>query len=153
MLTVDISRRCESTADPDNALLVRWAQAGWQEPTRAAEVALVIIDQDAMQAFNAKYRDKDKPTNVLSFPAGFENEEGVLNLGDILLCAPVIERESQEQHKRNTDHWAHMTIHGMLHLQGYDHEHREEAETMENLEVEILNQLGIANPYHANQTQ
>ena len=147
MLTVDIERHCDSGSEPGNDELERWARASWQQSESAAEVALVIIDQETMVDFNTRYRNRNKATNVLSFPAGYRNEDGVLNLGDVLLCAPVIGHESREQNKRSCDHWAHMTVHGMLHLQGYDHVEHRDAEVMENLEVNILDQLGVADPY------
>ena len=99
---------------------------------------------------NKEYRGKDKPTNVLSFPfddmAGLPEEETRL-LGDLVICAPVVRKEAKKQDKRPKDHWAHMVVHGTLHLLGYDHIEEAEASEMEALEARILEQFGIKNPY------
>lgn len=111
------------------------------------EVTIRIVEPDESQALNANYRGKDKPTNVLSFP--FEQPPG-LNLpllGDLVVCQAVVTGEACEQHKPVKAHWAHMLIHGTLHLLGYDHINDDEAQQMERLEVHILNSLGIDDPY------
>ena len=111
------------------------------------ELSIQVIDETAMQTLNHQFRDKNKPTNVLSFP--YEPMPGVTLdlLGDIALCAPVIQQEAAEQGKSLMDHWAHMLVHGMLHLRGFDHIEDEEAEVMEALEIELLAKHGIQNPY------
>lgn len=108
-----------------------------------AEIALRIVDQDEGQALNRDYRGKDYATNVLTFCLA---DEPVL-MGDIVLCAPVVASEAASQHKPLLAHYAHLTVHGVLHLQGYDHETEEEAELMEALETEIITKLGYADPY------
>lgn len=114
---------------------------------RAAEVAIVIVDADEGRDFNQRFRHRDYATNVLSFP--YERLPGDRSglLGDLVVCAPVVAREAREQGKRARDHYAHMTIHGVLHLLGHDHENDADAQRMEALETRILAGLGIADPY------
>ena len=111
------------------------------------ELTIRLVDTVESQQLNHQYRDKDKPTNVLSFP--FEVPEGIeLDLlGDIVICADIVEQEASEQHKALEQHWAHMVIHGCLHLLGYDHISDNEALTMEAIEIKLLAQLGYNNPY------
>lgn len=114
---------------------------------RHAELAIRLVDADEGRALNRDYRHKDYPTNVLSFPADLPPELKLPLLGDLAICAPVVLREAMEQAKRPRDHWAHMTVHGVLHLLGYDHIKNREAQAMEALETRILAGLGIADPY------
>lgn len=116
-------------------------------PDITVEVSLRFVDDETIRELNRDYRGKDKPTNVLSFP--FEAPPGVPTtlLGDLVICAPVVAAEAAEQGKPLTAHWAHMVVHGVLHLLGYDHIDDADAEIMEGLEVEILAGLGVPNPY------
>lgn len=118
---------------------------------RDFEVSIVLANDDLVQVLNKEYRNKDKPTNVLTFASLDAEEplpeEGVLNLGDVILSYQTIERESQEQGKFLLDHVKHLSVHGVLHLLGYDHQSDDEATDMETLEIRILEKLGVQNPY------
>ena len=118
-----------------------------KDGSQDAEVVIRIVDEAEMIQFNEHYRDKKGSTNILSFP--FEAPEGVDNylLGDMLVCAPVVEKEAQQQKKELDHHWAHMIVHGVLHLLGYDHVDDQDAEEMEELEIKILKKIKIKNPY------
>ena len=132
---------------PTEAQLITWLNAVVKRFQDSAEVTIRIVDNEESQQLNNDYRGKDKPTNVLSFP--FEVPEGIeLDLlGDLIICKQVVELETQEQQKPLTAHWAHMVIHGTLHLLGYDHIIDEEAEEMEGLETEIMLELEFEDPY------
>ena len=123
-----------------------WAQASYQGSENVI-VSFQIVSSDEMQSLNKNYRGKDKPTNVLSFPMEVPVEVGIDILGDLALCHEVIKSEAKEQGKSAEAHWAHMVVHGMLHLQGYDHIEDDEANVMEAKEIEIMNGLGFENPY------
>jgi len=119
---------------------------------RSAQVNLLIVDANAGRRFNRQYRHKDYATNVLSFPwepapGAAQRSKSARLLGDLVICAPVVAREAAEQGKRPREHWAHLTIHGVLHLLGHDHDAPAEARRMETLEIRILAGLGIRNPY------
>lgn len=150
-LAVDIQIASEQSGLPDVESLTRWANQGWQGEDES-EVTLRIVDDDESATLNGQYRQKDRPTNVLSFP--FEQPEGITVplAGDLVVCAGVVAREATEQGKTLDAHWAHMVIHGMLHLQGYDHIDDRDAEIMETLEIRLLAELGFSNPYLAEDT-
>lgn len=126
-----------------------WAAAALKgaKYRKAAELAIRLVDTTEGRALNRDYRGKDYATNVLSFPADMPPELKLPQLGDLAICAPVVLKEAAEQGKLPRDHWAHMTIHGVLHLLGYDHLEDREAAAMEALETRILAGLGIADPY------
>ncbi len=136
-----------TTAIPAEAVLRDWVAAALAGRRETAEVTLRIVDEAESAELNETYRHKRGPTNVLSFP--FEAPPGVTLplLGDLVICAPVVAREAQEQGKPAEAHWAHMVVHGCLHLLGYDHLDEEEATVMETLEIEILGALGYPDPY------
>jgi len=112
-----------------------------------AEICIRIVGAAASRRLNAGYRGNDKPTNVLSFPAAPIERELDGSLGDLVICAPVVAAEAREQRKARAEHWAHMVVHGVLHLHGYDHETARQARVMEGLEVEILRGFGYQDPY------
>lgn len=136
-------------ASKDLALWVNRAVAAVGGPLDG-EVSVRVVDLNEMQQLNGEFRDQDKPTNVLSFPAGDIDGLPVdadLPLGDIVVCAAVVSDEARQQGKNLDDHWAHMMVHGTLHLLGFDHENDADADAMEGLEIQILTAHGIANPY------
>ncbi len=112
-----------------------------------AEVTIRLVDEKESQQLNSEYRGMDKPTNVLSFPFEAPPEIEIDLLGDLIICKQVVEKEAQEQNKPLSAHWAHMVVHGALHLLGYDHIDDEEAEEMESLETEIMQNMGFDDPY------
>jgi probable rRNA maturation factor len=132
---------------PDEARFEAWVNQVLAGRLDEAQLTIRITDEAEMRELNATYRGKDKPTNVLSFP--FEAPPGLALplLGDIIICAQVVADEAAEQDKPLEAHWAHMVIHGTLHLLGYDHIEEDEAVAMEGLEIELLAGLGYANPY------
>jgi probable rRNA maturation factor len=148
-MSVTLDVQYEVEAGPDEDDIRRWIEAVLAAEAETAEVELTvrIVDEAEIAELNARYRHKTGPTNILSFP--FEAPPGVeLNLlGDLVIAAPVVQREAQEQGKSETAHWAHMIVHGMLHLLGYDHSKPAEAEDMEAREINILHELGFSNPY------
>lgn len=144
---LDIQIASTSSQLPAATSLQLWVQTALASFNTPFELVLRVVDIAEMSELNAQYRHKSGPTNILSFP--FEAPEGIdsNHLGDLVVCAPVVEREATEQGKALLDHWAHITIHGVLHLLGYDHIDDSEAEEMENLEITLLHQLQINNPY------
>jgi len=139
-LSLSIQIAAKSTQLPTRAQLRRWAQAALASD---GAVTLRIVDEFEGRALNYQFRRKDYATNVLTFV--YQSEPTIE--GDIALCAPVIAAEAAAQRKSDEAHWAHLVVHGMLHLQGYDHELPTDAELMETLETEIVIQLGYADPY------
>lgn len=131
---------------PDTATVQHWAEQAClcEDPV---VTSVQIVSNDEMRELNNTWRGKDRPTNVLSFPMQSPEEVDLKILGDLALCAPVIKAEAWQQHKPLQAHWAHMVVHGMLHLQGYDHIDEQQADEMEALEIRILDQLGFDNPY------
>lgn len=153
-LVVEIQNPEVFQSIPAESLIKQWACATWLDENEASVVIRIVGTEEGLE-LNQTYRHKDYPTNVLSFPykpSEFELEfleaEELGHLGDLVICLPVVEREAAEQGKAVQDHWAHLIVHGLLHLQGFDHEESEvEADMMEAREIEILRQLGIPNPY------
>lgn len=127
--------------------VVSWMESLASEIEEASELVIRVVDANESQKLNKTFRDKDYPTNVLSFPADIQLPEGPTILGDIAICLPVVKREADEQSKRFDQHFAHMVVHGCLHLMGYDHEDEDDADQMEAKEIGILENLGYPNPY------
>ncbi|MFK3649354.1 rRNA maturation RNase YbeY [Lysobacter enzymogenes] len=136
---------------PAAASFRKWVAAALKGRIREADLAIRLVDSKEGRSLNRHYRGRDYATNVLSFPAdlpeGLPKGVKLPLLGDLVLCAPVVAREAREQKKVLNDHYAHLTVHGVLHLLGWDHEDEREAECMEQLEREILATLGIEDPY------
>lgn len=133
---------------PNSAAFQQWAEAALATRDALSELTIRVVDEAEMTLLNHRYRHKSGPTNVLSFP--FEAPLPQLDtglLGDVVLCAPVVEREAALAHKNVEAHWAHLVVHGVLHLQGHDHQQAEQAAEMERLEARILMALGYSNPY------
>lgn len=158
---IHVQRRVPATGIPAPAVLRQWARAaiasecaaaGTDEPSRErlgelpGELTIRIVDESESAALNERFRHKAYPTNVLSFPYDAEALDEPI-LGDLVICAPVVSREAAEQHKDARAHWAHLVVHGVLHLLGYDHENDADAEHMEARERAILATLGFPDPY------
>ncbi|HGG6603103.1 TPA: rRNA maturation RNase YbeY [Salmonella enterica subsp. enterica serovar Warragul] len=147
---LDLQLACENHAGlPDEAQFQRWLDGVIPQFQEEAEVTIRLVDEAESHDLNLTYRGKDKPTNVLSFP--FEAPPGIEMplLGDLIICRQVVQQEAQEQSKPLEAHWAHMVVHGSLHLLGYDHIDDDEAEEMESLETEIMLTMGYEDPYIA----
>ncbi|MBP2196864.1 rRNA maturation RNase YbeY [Pantoea cypripedii] len=145
---LDLQLACaESLGLPEEAAFQRWLEAAVTPFQPESEVTIRLVDEAESHELNLTYRGKDKPTNVLSFP--FEAPPGIELplLGDLIICRQVVEAEAAEQGKTVEAHWAHMVVHGTLHLLGYDHIEDDEAEEMEALETEIMLALGYPDPY------
>lgn len=138
-------------AIPEQEIMNTWIStaliAGLESPREEAELTVRIVEQDESQALNSQYRNVDKPTNVLSFP--FQNPPGITLplLGDLVICKDVVENEAKQQNKTLDEHWAHMLVHGTLHLLGYDHIDEQQAHEMEGLETKLIIKLGYVDPY------
>ena len=152
---IDLQIATENSEDlPSLEQFTQWVQRALAHEAQTedfpeTEITIRIVDEAESHELNLTYRGKDKPTNVLSFP--FEVPEGIELplLGDLIICRQVVEKEAEEQQKPLEAHWAHLAIHGTLHLLGYDHLTDEEAEEMESLETEIMQSLGFDDPYIA----
>ncbi len=147
-IEVDVQYAIKEMSDlPDEKQFRYWAETALENLKKNAELTIRIVDEAEGTLLNEQWRKSKGPTNVLSF-----RNEGISGiapdlLGDIVICAPVIAREAKEQNKSSHSHWAHMVIHGVLHLTGFDHIDPEEADRMENLEINILEKLNYKNPY------
>ncbi len=145
---IDIQYASKAADLPDEDMINLWVNAALQSiDEQNPELTIRIVDEVEAQQLNEKWRQRSYPTNVLSFP--FDSPPGINIplLGDIIICAAVVKHEAAEQQKSVESHWAHMIIHGCLHLLGYDHIDDYEANIMENLEIDILHSLGYSNPY------
>lgn len=147
MLELDLQRATDAAA-PDDAAFRRWCELALRQRTADSEMTIRLVDETEGRELNHTYRHKDYATNVLSFPADVPDDLlDIPLLGDLVICVPVVEREAAEQGKALEAHWAHLVIHGCLHLLGYDHIDDDEAEEMEALERELLAELGHPDPY------
>lgn len=153
-LLIDVQIACDDPDVPDSGEIETWiarAVAGsGKAVANDTELSVRLVDTEEIRALNRDYRHKDSATNVLSFPAGMIEglpADAARVLGDIVVCATIVNEEAAQQMKAVADHWAHMLIHGTLHLLGYDHETDGEALEMERLETRILTENGLADPY------
>lgn len=155
-VTVEVQYALEEAADghelPEPEAFRQWAAAACAGRCARGEISLRVVGLEEGAALNKTYRHRSGPTNVLSFPVGDLPDMALPPLGDLVICAPVVWREAREQQKSPRAHWAHLTVHGSLHLLGYDHEREDEAEAMERLEREILAGLGFPDPYAGDAT-
>lgn len=145
-LQVDIESASAEPA-PEEEDIRSWIRAALTDRQQDTEISVRLVDIPEMTELNKAYRGKAGPTNVLSFPAALPEELELPLLGDIVICVPVVQREAVEQGKPHDAHWAHMTVHGTLHLLGYDHLEDEEAQAMEAMETAILASLHYPCPY------
>lgn len=155
-VTIDVQIASSVGSIPDEKSIHSWIEEVMRSSGNAdessREISVRVVDEEEGRALNNQFRQQDKATNVLSFPALGAGEPGLppelsQSLGDIVICGPVVEREAAEQGKEVASHWAHLLVHGTLHLLGFDHETDAEAAAMEKLETNILAARGIANPY------
>ena len=159
VLQLDVHAAVKRVGVPTNAKLQAWAQAAYlvhhaahrgrrKSTITPVQVSLKLVGAAESRRLNKQWRDQDHATNVLSFPTGEHFEfEPIPSLGDLAICVPVVAREAKLQGISQQAHWAHLMIHGVLHLLGYDHEEDRDAAVMEACEVALLEQLGYANPY------
>ena len=153
-VTSDIT---DDTEQPAADLISQWCQAALlgvahlKSTKDHCEISVRVVDESESATLNSQYRNKDKPTNVLSFPSDLPAAVSALldtyPLGDLVICHAVVQQEAEAQNKPVSDHWAHLVVHGVLHLLGFDHQNDSDAEEMEALEVSILKSLNIDDPY------
>jgi len=152
MLELDLQIASEAAGLPDEAQLRQWCELALRQRKNDSELTIRLVDEPEGRELNRTWRHKDYATNVLSFPADVPDELlDIPLLGDLVICVPVVEREAAEQGKEPAAHWAHLVIHGCLHLLGYDHIEDDEAEEMEALERQLLAELGYPDPYAADE--
>lgn len=146
-ILVDLQYACKKKNTPVRSDIEKWLASTLDDQYENAELTIRIVDEKEATELNQQFRNKPGPANVLSFPA--EDTDGLVPglLGDIVICAPVVEKEAKQQDKPLLAHWAHMIIHGALHLTGYDHTNENDAMRMEEREIRILEKLGYRNPY------
>ena len=146
-LELDVSYAARQPWVPSPRQMARWAGAALVPLRRSAVLSVRVVGRARSRSLNAHYRHKDKPTNVLSFGGAGRVPDGRYFLGELVICAPVVAQEAREQRKTLESHWAHMTVHGVLHLRGFDHEVEAEAVKMAAREIQILDRLGFSDPY------
>lgn len=146
-LTINIQRVVKSTVIPSDEAFSQWINAAQITTEKNAEITLRIVSAEEIQSLNRDYRNKDIATNVLSFSSEVPVGPELQLLGDIVICADIVAQEAHEFEKPLEERWAHMVVHGCLHVQGFDHIQSDEQEIMEKKEVEVLKALGFSNPY------
>jgi probable rRNA maturation factor len=146
-LELDVSYAARRPWVPSPRQLAVWATAALASTRRPTVLSVRVVGRSRSRSLNAHYRRKDKATNVLSFGGAGAVPDGRYFLGELVICAPVVAQEARTQGKTVQSHWAHMTVHGVLHLQGFDHEREAEAAKMAAREIQILDRLGFSDPY------
>jgi probable rRNA maturation factor len=146
-MELDVSYASRRPWVPRPSQLATWARAAAMARLSSPVLSVRIVGEARSRSLNAHYRHKNEPTNVLSFAGSGRAPDGRYFLGELVICAAVVAAEATAQHKSLKSHWAHMTVHGMLHLQGFDHERVAEAAKMEARETQILDRLGFSDPY------
>ena len=152
---IELQYGCEAPDMPEAQALRQWLEAAAGMAGAHGEILVRIVSPEESAELNHRYRDRDRPTNVLSFPftapEGLPPEALPAQLGDLVICAEVVAREAREYERTPEAHWAHMLVHGLLHLLGHDHQQTDEAARMEALESRIMEQLGFADPWRSEQ--
>ena len=146
-VTVDTRYAARRPWVPRASQFTLWAGVALKLAPQPTILSVYVVGAARSRALNARYRGKDTATNVLSFAGAGAGPDGRREIGELVICAPVVEREAREQGKSRQSHWAHMTVHGVLHLLGFDHEHYAGARKMTKLEIQLLDKLGFSNPY------
>ena len=146
-INIEIQRVCSLKSIPSDEKFQLWSEAVLKERITATELNIRIVEEHEIAELNKRYRGKNKSTNVLSFPFDAVTPDPMPILGDLVICAPLVAREAQEQSKEIESHWAHLVVHGILHLLGYDHETVDDMKIMETLESEILTKMNYPAPY------
>ena len=144
---IDIQKISNLNSLPENDSIIKWAKKALDKKYNGAEIVIRIVDENESRELNKIWCKKNYATNVLSFPISKPIKQAPNLLGDVVICANLVVMEAKEQNKNIDEHYAHLIIHGILHLQGYDHQSQDEANIMENKEINILNNLGYNNPY------
>ena len=147
MLNVEVQYAVSNMDVPQEEQFQQWSTVIPTEKDTQQEVSIRVVEEDEIAELNLRFRKKKGSTNVLAFPAEYPPGVELNFIGDIVICAPVVIKQAQDQGKLLESHWAHMTLHGILHLQGYDHIDEHEANIMEALEVQLMTKLGYPNPY------
>ena len=132
---------------PRPSQFARWAGVALRGVPQPTTLSVYVVGAARSRTLNARYRGKNKPTNVLSFAGAGVGPDGMREIGELVICAPVVEREARAQGKSRESHWAHMTVHGVLHLLGYDHDQAAGARKMAKLETQLFDKLGFSDPY------
>lgn len=154
-VTIELMNASSDTGLPSQKAFQNWTQtaltaldeAGHKPLPSETELSIRVVDEEESAFLNDNYRHKAGATNILSFPYDGVQGTGINLLGDLAICAPLVRKEAKAQNKTEEAHWAHLTVHGVLHLNGFDHEQASAAEQMEALEISILDSLGYRNPY------
>ena len=148
ILPIDLQNEGKWAGVPDLQLLSRWVKAALQKDYDNLQQTIRVVGRSESQTLNTRFRGKSAPTNILSFPAEIPYLD-YQYLGDLVICAPLVIQEANQQGKLVDAHWAHLIVHGMLHLQGFQHDNDDQTDKMEALEIGILSTLGYRNPYNS----